>query len=522
MSQWRKTIVTNRYLLLIILFYLISHLLNITLLPIFNDESIYLDWGWVQTHTPGHLYDSLVDAKQPLMLWLFGIFSNFFADPLVAGRFVSVLFGLGSLVGLYALTQRLFDKPTALVTAFMYSITPIFVFYDRQALLESGVTCMAIWAAYAFLRMFKDPTSRNSYILGVLLGIGFFIKSSMLLFVFAATVVIAFTVIKKKRHALIKSYLEAFGAFVLVNILIFINPVFWQYSATTSRYTFTLGELFMFPVPIWITSVAGFFEIGFYFLTPLLFLAGIAGVVLIAREKDKERWVFLGFFIVALVVQLLIVKNQSQRYLVSTLPFLIVCASYLFTVLWKGNVFKRSLVILSLLLSLGVTLLQLSNPVQYIKQFSAFTRYAETAHIHGQTSGFGIHEMIEYLKSQNNPSQPAMVFFGFNVGNPESAVSLYTQKTGHLIGLHLDAQLFQKLDQIDCFTSKYPAYVVTRENQLMGMEKYFIRDKAFVHPDKNYSIGVYKLKTDCKGNSAVLSNFYQTAIDVSLQQRKMY
>ena len=48
--------------------YVVPLLTNLKLLPISNDEGIYLDWAWTATRVPGHLYDSLLDAKQPFML----------------------------------------------------------------------------------------------------------------------------------------------------------------------------------------------------------------------------------------------------------------------------------------------------------------------------------------------------------------------------------------------------------------------------------------------------------------------
>lgn len=519
MKGWKVIIFKHRFLLFIVCFYLVSHLLNLTLLPIFNDESIYLDWGWVQTHTPGQLYASVYDAKQPLMIWLFGIFANFFEDPLFAGRFVSVLFGLGTTIGIYILTQKLFSKPTALLAALIYSFTPIFVFYDRQALLESGVMCIGIWSCIGLLQMIRENTTKNSVFLGILLGVGYFIKSSMLLFAVAAIAVIVYEVFMHKRQDLVKSTLIAASGFVGVTILLLINPVFWQTLATNSRYSFTLAELFGFPITTWTVSIKGFFEISFFFMTPLLFILGLIGVWHISRKNQKEQQIFIFFFVGALVLQIFLVKMQSQRYIVSVLPFLVICAAYMLAILWNGNAVKRSIVVISLLIPLCVTVLQIHDPVRYIKQFSQYSKYSETAYIHGQTSGFSVKEMLAYLNAQTNPSQPTMIFFGFNVGNPESAVSAYTQKTKNLIGLHIDAKLFENLNQIDCFTSDYPAFLVTRDTQMMGMEKYFVLDKAFVHPDGNYAVGVYKLKSECNGKTASLSSYYQKAIDTSLLLR---
>jgi 4-amino-4-deoxy-L-arabinose transferase-like glycosyltransferase len=97
-------------LLFLLLFYFITHLINLTAIPIFNDESIYLDWGWRETHTPGYLYYSLYDGKQPLLMWLFGIAAHILPDPLFAGRFISVICGALTLIGVYTLTLLLLSR----------------------------------------------------------------------------------------------------------------------------------------------------------------------------------------------------------------------------------------------------------------------------------------------------------------------------------------------------------------------------------------------------------------------------
>src|SRR6266403_2629969 len=230
-----------RFILGLIFVYFVLHLTNLTLLPLFNDEAIYLDWGWNHTHMSGHLYDALLDAKQPLMIWIFGFFENFFTDPLFAGRFASVLIGSLTLVGIYKTTKKLFAEKVAIVAGLLYSIIPIFLFYNRQALLEAGVACVGVWSFYSLLNLLRHPTARNGIILGSILGIGFFIKSSSLLFIVSASVLILWYVVKHKNVSLLKSYCFAILTFFGVDFFLFINPLFWQTFSSNSRYSYTLA-----------------------------------------------------------------------------------------------------------------------------------------------------------------------------------------------------------------------------------------------------------------------------------------
>jgi 4-amino-4-deoxy-L-arabinose transferase-like glycosyltransferase len=518
MDFWKNVIIPHRVIIIISLSYFFLHLINLTLLPIFNDESIYIDWGWSHTHMPGHLYDALLDAKQPLMIWLFGIFQNFFADPLFAGRFVSVLFGLMTMLGIYTLAKKIANAHVAVISTVIFSIIPIFVFYNRQALFEAAVACVGIWSCVALINLVRTPSTKNSILLGIILGIGFFIKSSSLLFIVSAIAILMLYIIVKKQVVLLKSFFIALVAFFCVDFLLLINPLFWETFSSNSRYAFTLSELLSFPISTWGTNLLGFFEIGFVFVTPFVFFASLAGIYLFRRKKLKNSMIFLLFFLIALVLEIISGKTQSQRYIVSFLPFLIIPAAYVFYLLWKGAVWKKSIVVISCMVPFVVSLLLIFSPESYILQSEKVSRYSDVAHVRGQTSGHGINEAMMYINEQSK-GQPTMVLFGFNIGNPESAVNLYSQRTPNLASMHIDAQMFADIEKVECFTSQYPVFLVTRNDQRLGMDRYFTLEKSFLNPDKTYSVSIYTLKSNCVGNTNSLSDIYHPTMNKIFQMK---
>jgi uncharacterized membrane protein len=435
--------------------FFILHLTNLTLLPIVVDESIYLDWGWSHTHMPGTLYDAQLDAKQPLLIWIFGIFERFFSDPLFAGRLVSVIAGALTMLGIHTITRKLFNKHTAFIAALLYSIVPIFVFYNRQALMEASVACIGIWSFNALLNLIRSPSTRNSIILGIFLGIGFFIKSSSLLFILSFTMIILSYFFKHPRIELLKQYSISIGTFILVNLLVFINPVFWQTFSSNSRYSFTLSELTALPFSAWMSHLLGSFEIGVFFITPFIFVASSIGIIILWKNRMKNNQLFLVFFIVALILEISLTKFQHQRYLVAFLPFLIIPSSYVLGALWNGAFWKKSAVIISFLFPLAFTILIIFAPAQYILTLSKHSSYADTGYIYGPTSGYAITEVMQYIKGHSSSSLPNMVLFALNIGNPESAVDLYSQIDPHLYPLHLDRSFFPDIDEYKCFSSDF-------------------------------------------------------------------
>jgi predicted membrane-bound mannosyltransferase len=77
---------------------------NLTLLPIFTDEAIYLHWAldiWEQRTRAALLIPILDDGKQPLFMWLAGGAMQVVSDPLAAGRLVSAVAGVSATVGMF-------------------------------------------------------------------------------------------------------------------------------------------------------------------------------------------------------------------------------------------------------------------------------------------------------------------------------------------------------------------------------------------------------------------------------------
>lgn len=508
----KRKILNNKILLILLLLFLTFHVINLTLLPIFNDEAIYLDWAWSHTHMPGHLYDSLLDAKQPFIIWIFAIFQNFFQDPLFAGRIASVLIGAISLTGFYLSAKIISNRNTAIIASLVFAVIPIVVFYNRQALMEAGVVCIGIWSFFWIVKFIKKPKIVNAINLGVILGIGFMIKSSTLIFLASAGLIIFYYIFRKNNKELFKPSLFLIVAFVAVNAIIFINPVFWENFSTNSRYSLSISEIFQFPFNVWMNNISALAEISFIYFTPTIFISGLLGVYLMVKSKNNYSILYIAYFAISLFLILLSARGLNQRYLVPFIALLIMPASVFLNSLWSRELWGKIVVIFIISVPLFVSIAQIYSPDFYILQTSKISRYADDSYIRGQTSGYGTREAILYIKNKASYDSPNMVLFGLNLGNPENAVNLYSSKDEKLYGMRIDANFFPNLDKIDCFTSDYPAFFVTRNDQLFGLDKYFKEVKSFPNPYVDYSVKIYSIKDNCEGNTLSLSQFYQPVI----------
>src|SRR3989344_2929616 len=97
---------------------------NLTLLPVFADEAIYIRWSQIMANEATLRFLPLSDGKQPLYMWILMFFVERFSDPLFIGRLLSVVCGIGTLFGIFAVSYILFEnKKVSLVAAFLYAIS---------------------------------------------------------------------------------------------------------------------------------------------------------------------------------------------------------------------------------------------------------------------------------------------------------------------------------------------------------------------------------------------------------------
>ncbi len=494
-------------LLLLIIVYSLIRIINLTLLPIFNDEAIYLDWGWRETHIPGMLYYSMYDSKPPFLMWFFGIFETIFTDPLFAGRLVSVFVGIFTLSGIYLIAKTYFNKNIALLSSLLYIFIPIFSFFDRQALMESAIAAINVWAYYFAVKVWTTNKQHYAYFLGLILGIGFCIKYSATLFIVTYVILSGIFLWKgRKKDQTIKQTGIVLGTLFASTFLLIINPDFLNSLPRNAQYSLTLPELLQFPIMIWLKNIKSNVIITFFYLTPFILISSLAGFALIFKEKKKTHLLLIVWILLCLILQTLIARGTSQRYLVSYLPLLVIPAAYIFHVFIEKNKTRGLFILIgSLVIPFILTFLILFSPSQYILFMSKTNSYSQTEYLRDTTSGYGVKEMKDYIESISENQQ---IFVGFadNTGNPESSVVNYFHKSDHITTGSFDSRQFgNTLDGVDCLSLPKKMYFISRKDEQAGMNKFLSKVKTFPNPYSNYSIGIYTIKEPCQGKSVQIN-----------------
>jgi hypothetical protein len=171
--------------------FLATRLVNLSQMAIFSDEALYLRWVQVmhQQEFWEEPFISLRDGKEPLHPWFLYLVYPLFEDPVVAGRMVSVLAGLGTVVMVWLLARELFgrddkddkqslslrDKQSlslrdkgnrgdnvAFWAMLVYVVLPMPLVHDRLAVIDSLLSLTCVVTMWGLVRLVKSdlPSSR--------------------------------------------------------------------------------------------------------------------------------------------------------------------------------------------------------------------------------------------------------------------------------------------------------------------------------------------------------------------------
>ena len=156
----------------LVLLYFVTRLIGLTALPIGSEEAVWIHWAQIIVQYPSEFLISGDSGRQPLFTWLVAVVLNLFPDPLAAGRFVAVLAGLASLIGLYVTWGRLYNRAVGFLVAFLYIVIPFTYSLDRLAQPDGLMSAFGIWMFRWSLHIAQQtqPSGRAYKVLGVIVG----------------------------------------------------------------------------------------------------------------------------------------------------------------------------------------------------------------------------------------------------------------------------------------------------------------------------------------------------------------
>lgn len=400
---------------IICLLFLLSRLINLTSLPVFGDEAIYVRWSQIIKSVDTLRFIPLTDGKQPLFMWFNAVTLRFFADPLFSGRIISVFAGLGTTILLYLISG-------SLLPSLLYLFLPLTFFFDRLATADNLLSFFGLFSLYLSIKLSQYTRWDLSMLLGAVLGLAWLTKSPAIYFVVLSLATFLFLNpknIKKIYYPL----LSAIIAFIIYNLLR-LGPQFGQIALRNMDYVWPLSEVLKHPFDPFLPHLRDTLNIFSYYLSWPLLLSPL--LYLFFRKKIKLNssfLLYLAWSLLPLIANAAIAKVYTARYILFTLPPLLLLLTYFLKPLFTKKYF---LLLILLFIPNFWRLYQISFHPRDLK-----LPPTESGYVFDWTSGWGIKEASEYLILRSKEANVIVGTEGY-FGTLPDGLQIYTNNIPHL------------------------------------------------------------------------------------------
>lgn len=401
----------------LVIVFLISRLQNLNAIPVFGDEAIYLRWSQIIRSVDTLRFIPQTDGKQPLFMWLTIPFFKLIKDPLVAGRLLSILAGFKNMLIIFLTTAIIlsFSKKSknpikfvltsikdnfypAFLASLLYLLLPFSFFFDRMALPDNTLALCATSSLFFSLLLAKFKRLDLAIILGVVLGFSWLTKSPAIYFVVLSLLTYLIVNLKNLKTFFLP-LISAAIAFAIYNILR-LGPQFHMIALRNKDYLWPLSEIIKHPFDPLKPHLSDTLAIyGQYISWPILIFSFLALLVFFARKKwnftlKNTTLILMSWWVLPLLSNCIFAKVFTARYILFTLPPLIILISQSFPILFKKVHFQ----ILALILLSIPNLIFIKN--LSFNPFEIKLLNIESGYTKDWTSGWGIKESSIFFKER--------------------------------------------------------------------------------------------------------------------------
>jgi len=271
-----------------------------------------------------------ISYEPPFYYFILYIWMKFFSNSEVACRSLSALFDIGTIYLIYRCGKILLNRKTALLAAVFYSLSPLAIWYSREAKNYTLLVFLSLLSFFFFIKLVKDKKYRYWLFLG--LSLFFSVYTSYFSF-FLLPIYLIFLFSIPKLH----KYQKAGLITLLLTLLAFISidiGHFWD-SFKEVSYAFWIPK----PTPRSLIITLENFNLGYtitnnfaYLISHIFFtLPFILGLIALMKKKGAARFFLIGIFSIPILIIYLISQHiplYIDRRLLIFLPFYCLILAY--------------------------------------------------------------------------------------------------------------------------------------------------------------------------------------------------
>jgi len=421
-------------------------LTNLNNLSIFADEAIYIRWSQVMKAESTLRFLPLSDGKQPLYMWAVIPFLKFINDPLLAGRLLSAMAGLGTVVGVGLASYMFFLKPKiAFIASLLWAVLPYALFFERMALADAMLTMWIVWGVFFFGTAVKKVRLDLAMCAGFLFGFAWLTKSPALIALLLLPTLFFIPrdnkITKKVFLKFVGLYIACFAiAFGMYNILR-LGPEFHMIALRNKDYIFPLSEVIKHPLDPFISHAKDTLSFLWYLLTPLGLVVCVAGLFQKSKtDKIPPRWVVWCWFLLPILGEIAIARQFTARYILFTIPFAVMLIAEALE--RAGNHSQKHIVTLAMTAGIVVPSLWMDSKMLTNYADLPLPRIERSGYLEQWTAGVGLKEISQQLveKAKNGPVVVGSEGF---FGTPFDALKIYTNNIPQIrvvgVGVWIDS-----------------------------------------------------------------------------------
>lgn len=372
------------YLVLIIILFVLSRLWHLLAMPPFLDETIYI--RWLNTiHQSG---DWLLPLKEfgwePLNIWIAAVIDILVKDSLLSLRLTAIFFGFLTLICLFLALKQILKQKIVYLILFTYLISPVILLYDRLGL--RGDSAISFCFSLAFLGLVqrlicKKPSS--SYLISLAIILGLLIKTTAV--TIPLIVLISFIIFKQKPT---KTDAKALGLTTL--------PLIFYYFTHTLSLVLNKSSVFLntgetmiknnlYEQLLWLDQ----------YITWPVFILFFLGLFLLFKQQKSLFKLLLVSFLSSFIFIALTAKVLFPRYiLLSFVSALLISGYGLSQIFYHLPRLLKPLVIVFLIPALMISLRIITD-----LKSASLPEIERWQYISGWPSGYGLKELVDYLKT---------------------------------------------------------------------------------------------------------------------------
>lgn len=311
-------------------------------LPLTSDEGSYLYDGFLITK--GNIPFRDFFARSPLLLSEIALSIIVFGQNIFAGRFLSIISALLSGILIYFIGKKLLNKTFGALAASLFFLLPEVVFQTVHIHTQSNEILFVAGAVLCLLLSIEKQKNIYSLGSGILIGLSFFIRQSVLLYLFAFIVYIFFQKSGFKKNFLYAlSLIVGFLIITIPGILVLIK------LAGFEKIWLTMGPSLIFSLQRG-SGVIGTFSIN-------VLESKISSLNTIARESLLSITLFLTFVWILIFQKKKLLHLRNRGYLLIFLLLIFMGSGYFLYSAFDPNYFAEFLIPLVLISSVSLIIL---------------------------------------------------------------------------------------------------------------------------------------------------------------------